>query len=62
MDARGYKRRLRGLVEEARAAAVGGAAAVHHAERKVYVAQECAALAGRVACHFEGYPLVSPVS
>jgi len=48
VDARGYKRQLRGLVDEARVAAVGGVAAAHHAERRVYVAQECAALAARL--------------
>ena len=45
LDARGYKRRLRGLVEDARLAASSGSAAHHHAERRLHVAHECSALA-----------------
>ena len=45
LDARKYKRRLRGLVEDARLAASSGSAANHHAERRMYVAHECSALA-----------------
>lgn len=44
LDARGYKRQLKGLVEDTRLSASNGYAAANHAERLTYVSQECSSL------------------